>query len=280
MVRFLLTVFILGFAVAAGSWATVMALGGPQDGWLSIRDDHGHWDFGDDDDNGGPPSKGVTISRDLAWTPGDSLDINVPAKITYTQGPVAKITATGMDRLVNNIEVQDDKIDLIHRHRGLRHAEGLVLTITAPSVRRFELNGAAYMTIASYDQDNLSLKLNGASKVDVAGKAKDLSLRMNGASQSDLSHLVNETADVEMNGAGQATLATTGHADIEINGVGNARLINTPSVSRRIHGLGSIETGSGPEADDGDKIATPPAAAKPAPAAPATKAPRAKAEPA
>jgi hypothetical protein len=181
--------------------------------------------------------------------------------------------------MVNNLAVEEDKIEFVHRRRHLRNVQGLTLVITAPGVQKFEVNGAAKMTIDAYAQNKLSLKLNGASKVDVVGKAKDLSLETNGASQTDLSRLVNENADVEMNGAGQATLATTGHADIEINGVGNAKLINSPALSKHIHGFGSIETGV--SGDDVAKAATPaPPGPATAPAAPATKKPRVKAEPA
>ena len=273
MVRFLLTIFFVGLVVAGGSWAAVMALGGPDDSWVSVGDDHGDWHWRHED-RAETFADGQTTTRDLAWTAGDSLEISVPAVITYTQGPVAKITATGPAAMVNNLGVREDKIEFLHHRHYLRNSQGLTLVITAPGVQKFEINGAAKMTINAYAQDKLSLRLNGASKVDVIGAAKEVSLETNGASQSDLSRLVNETADVEMNGAGEATLATTGHADIEINGVGNAKFINSPRLSKHIHGFGSIETGDA--GNDEGKAA--PAAPLPAPAAPAAKRPRAKAE--
>ena len=252
MIRNLLVIFFIGIVVCIGASFAAATLGGPHHhGGRHNFGKHG-FDWTIDDDEA---DNGAAISRDIAGTAGDRLELNIPAEINYTQGSVAKITATGPERWVNEIETQGNAVVFKDKHWS-HHGHGrIVLTITAPNVRKFQVNGAAKLDIANYEQDDLSLQVNGAAKVDVAGAAKTLTLEMNGASEGDLRHLVNQNADVQINGAGQATLATTEKVDIQINGVGNAHLINKPkSLSKSVHGFGSVDVGdSEGDSDDGDK---------------------------
>lgn len=266
MVRLLLVVFFVGLVISIGCSATVAALGGAPyhrwaPGWINDGDRHGWgWrqDYGDD--------PGPSTTRDFAWTPEDRLQIDVPADINYTQGPIAKITASGGQHELDDLEVDGDRIRFRHRHHW--ESDGhLELTITAPSVREFQLNGAQKLDISNYAQDSLGLQVNGAAQVNASGSAKDLKLQLNGAGQGNLRDLANETAEVQINGAGDAVLATTKDANVEINGVGHARLINSPSFHQSIHGFGTVELG--PDGEGEAKPAPAPPAQPAAPAPPA-----------
>lgn len=275
MVRLLLIIFAAGFVVSLGCYAGAVALGAHHpfwvgfgrgsvgfrgDGWGDRRD----WD----DDQSGP-----TVTRELVWSGGDSLRVNVPAVVHYTQGPEVKITATGPQAWVDKLVMEGDTLALNgDMHLRHRNNQNLTLTITAPSVHRFELNSAQKMDIDNYAQDDLDLQTNGAAQINAHGSARHLRLQMNGAGQANLGRLVNDDADVEINGAGQATLAATNRANIEINGFGQARLTHHPkSLKQSMHGLGNIEVdaNAADDDDDGDKgqaQASPPATpAKPLP---------------
>jgi hypothetical protein len=269
MVRLLLTVFFVGLVVSCACWVAVAAMGGPDHGWGTsfVRNDNGRWTWRDD----GPPgvANGDITTRELAWNGSNRLEVNLPAEIEYTQGPDAKVTVTGPKYLVDRITVNDGAIN--YENGWPRHGNnaGIHLTIQAPAVTRFELNGAAKMNISDYRQDSMDLQVNGAAKVNASGQANKLHMELNGASSAEMGSLLTDDADVELNGASSVTMGPRQSARVEINGVGHARLLTHPAkMEQDIHGIGSITY-------DTESSATPATPLPPAETAkPSTKAPK------
>jgi hypothetical protein len=274
MVRLLLTVFFVGLVVSCACWVAVEAMGGP-DGGPSLARTNGHWQWGDRKwDTADDVSDGTITTRDIPWSGTDHLEISVPAQIYYTQGPDAKVTITGPKDLIDRITINDGAIDYERTvgwvgHRG--RSPYIQMTIQAPGVKRFELNGSEKLTISAYSQDLLDLEANGASKINASGQANKLHMELNGASSGDMRSLTNDDADVELNGASSVTIAPRLSAKVEINGVGHARLLTRPAnMQKEINGIGSITY-------DTDSSSTPvgplpsPGAAKPSQAAPQSR---------
>jgi hypothetical protein len=290
MVRLLLTVFFVGLIVSCACWGVVAAMGGPDNGWGPnfTRYNDGHWSWNDDRDGGGNQNHSATLgemgTRDIAWNGSTRLEVNIPAEIDYTQGPDAKVTITGPQNLIDNITVNDGAINYANNWSWKRRGSnpGVHLTIQAPSVTKFELNGAAKMTISAYRQDSMDLQVNGAAKVNASGQANRLHLELNGASNAEMGSVLNDDADVELNGASSVTIAPRLSARVEINGVGHARLLTHPAnMQQEIHGVGSITYGSdSPIASSPAQPATPlplPSTARPSPPVAPTQKPHAKA---
>src|SRR4051794_20384388 len=112
MIRVLVMIAVAGFFVSLVTLSTAVGIGGPDIfehiAWGGFN--HGHWMFDDDDWNSrrdrGDRDRGAQTSRDLAWSGGDSLDIDVPADVQYTQaaGP-PKVTVSGPERMVSEVEI-------------------------------------------------------------------------------------------------------------------------------------------------------------------------------
>src|SRR5438309_526461 len=113
MIRVLVMIAVAGFFVSLVTLSTAVGLGGPDIfehvAWGGFN--HGHWLFDDDEWNGrhdrGDRDRGAQSSRDLTWSGGDSLDVDVAADVHYTQAPGApKITVSGPERLVSQVEIE------------------------------------------------------------------------------------------------------------------------------------------------------------------------------
>lgn len=204
-----------------------------------------HMNVNDDDDGDGPvlnlTGREPIISRDLPWAGGTSLTFDVPARVTYTQGPTAKITLSGPDALVNHVVLDGDTLKLDRTVHGMDTDRALSMSITAPEVRTFEVNSAAKLSLNNLNVDALSVQIDGAGKVDAQGSAKSVHLEINGAADADLGALTVADAHVEIDGIGNVIAAPTGDAHVEINGAGKVALTKRPAhLDQEINGAGSI----------------------------------------
>ncbi|MGZ6049494.1 MAG: hypothetical protein ACXWKN_13950, partial [Phenylobacterium sp.] len=88
MIRVLVMIAVAGFLVSVVSLSSAVAIGGPElftDGvWNRWFDGNGNWGWNDDwgdrrwrhGRDGGPQT-----TRDLAWSGGDSLEVDIPADV-------------------------------------------------------------------------------------------------------------------------------------------------------------------------------------------------------
>jgi hypothetical protein len=196
---------------------------------------HSHWrEQGDD--------SGPQVTRDLAWAGGDSLTIDVDAEVRYTQAPgTPKVTVSGPRSLVDNLEMVDGRIRYA---QGVDHGGRVTLTISAPAVTHFILQGSERLDIAGYRQDSLTLDVQGDADVKAAGEAKSIKLTISGSGDADLAALKGDVALVNIKGSGSAKLAPAREARIDVEGSGEVDLLtNPPKLATHISGSGRVTHG-------------------------------------
>ena len=114
-----------------------------------------------DDADSGPQSH-----RTLAWTGGDSLQIDLPADVRFIQAPgPGSVEVTGAVSAVDRVILKGDSLRFDHDgpRRWWRHK--LHVVIRAPDVSHFDLSGASTLKIEDYRQDKLNLEVSGAAEV-------------------------------------------------------------------------------------------------------------------
>lgn len=272
MIRVLVMIAVTGFFVSLVTLSTAVALGGPDIfehvAWNGF--DHGRWTINDDDWNWrhdrGDRHSGPQTTRELAWSGGDTLEIDVPADVQYTQAPGApKLTVSGPERLVSEVEVEGGRITWRERHHHM-HGGDLTIVMSAPSVTRFELEGSGNIKIAGYKQDKLDVHISGSGDVNVAGETGAVDLNISGSGDADLAALKARSADVEIDGSGSAKVAPSDAAKIDISGSGEVTLLgHPPKLDTSISGSGSLHQ------DGGSSVAAPAPPAPPPPPAPPKK---------
>lgn len=251
MVRVLIIIAVAGFVLAVGCFAGAVALGGPQlleHGWSIPGERLVSWSDSEGDDAGGQDA-----TRDLAWSGGDTLEIDLPAKVTFTQSDDAAVSVSGPAALVARVVVEngrlrlsgegDDQTLTIDRHgvRLLDDADRLTIAVRAPKVSRFILNGSRDLGIEAYDQDALTLILNGSGDVSARGRTGTLSLTIAGSGKADLGELAVQDAGVDVAGSGDVRLSPRGEAHVQIAGSGDVTLLTRPaSLTSSTAGSGRI----------------------------------------
>jgi len=228
MIRNLIIIAVASFVLAVACFAGAAATGG--------RDliEHG-WDVSpaflqaieDDGDVsirvGGRDLTGPDVTRDLTWSGGSQLQIDVPAEVSFTQGTVASVTISGPKGLVDRVELENGRLrfrdsETVGGVRIRYTRERLKVTIVAPGVSRFVLNGSPSLSIVAYDQPDLSISLNGSGDVTAAGKTQALTLSLAGSGEAALAALQAQNATLDLAGRRKAAPPAKGACPGAISG--------------------------------------------------------------
>jgi hypothetical protein len=274
MIRVLVMIAVAGFILSVATLTAAVAIGGPEVfshtawTWGANR----HWSFHDRDwdrwdrhDRHGrwADDNSPKTTREIAWTGGDTLDVEVPAEVRYTQAPgPAKLTITGPQRALDNLEVENGRVRFEHgHHRG--YGGKLLIVMTAPNITRFDLHGSSSLSIENYKQDRLAIDLSGNADVVASGEVNVLELDISGSAEADLGKLKTKGAQIDIAGSGEATIAPTDWAKVDISGSGDVTLLTHPAkLDTDVSGSGSIH-----QEDGGSTTPSPSPSASPSPKA-------------
>jgi hypothetical protein len=247
MIRTLAIIAVAGFLVSVVTISVAVGITGPQAiangawswGPFGWNDDHHHGSRFEITTSHTSGDDGPQTTKDLPWTGGDSLDVDIPADVQYTQasGP-AKVTVTGSQEAVADVKVENGRIRYSDDND---HDEHLTIAITAPSVSHFRMQSSGELAISGYKQDALDLNLEGDANVRASGEAKTTRLTISGSADADLGGIKTQAATVDIEGSGDATLAPTDAADVTLEGSGDVTLLTHPArLQSHISGSGRV----------------------------------------
>ena len=280
MIRVLVMIAVSGFVLCLATLTAATIIGGPEafsraawswgtkHNWV-FHDGDWDWDRGDrwDRHDRWAGDNGPQATRDLVWTGGDTLEIEVPAEVRYTQaaGP-AKITISGPRRAVDDVEIENGHIRFDHGRSRSHYGSKLTIVMTAPDITRFDIHGSSSLAIADYKQDRLRIDLSGNADVTAAGEVNVAELDISGSAEADLGKLKAKGAEVDIAGSGEATIAPTEWAKVDISGSGDVTLLtNPPKLESDISGSGSIHQEHGDASSSPSETPSPSPSPSPSP---------------
>ncbi len=243
MIRVLVLIAITGFFVGVVALSSAAAIGGPD---LAARNWHwiNHWHDIDWDDierthGDGDGESGGSVTREIAWTGGSELDIDVPAEVRFTQaaGP-GQVVITGPKRAVERVVLENGRLTTDGTAYSGRR---LKITVTAPDVRKFDISGDSELTVEGYRQDSLAIDASGSTEVTVRGVTRKLAIDVSGSSEVNLSELEAEEAAVDSSGSAETRLAPKSAANLDISGASEVTLLTRPAqLATDISGAGEL----------------------------------------
>ncbi|MFN3536174.1 MAG: GIN domain-containing protein [Brevundimonas sp.] len=239
MIRSLFIIAAAGLVLTIVCLAGAAAIGGREitrdgwtisgDGWSLVQSDF-EWDSSDE----------TTVTREIAWDGGEALTFDLPARVIYAQGDAPSITVAGPAGVVDRVTFVDGRFDLEEGTRTGQHSRPRI-TIVAPAVSRFTLNGSQNLEIRDYDQPELVLAVSGSGDVEGYGRTETLTVTIDGSGDLDLKGLPSTDAVIEINGSGDVEAAPSGQADVTIRGSGDVDLTTRPArLNSHILGSGRV----------------------------------------
>lgn len=251
MIRTFLIIAGAALVLCLASLAGAAAIGGKE-----FADRGYTWTFTDSDGDRlrveRAEAEGPTVSRTLEWAGGDTLNVDMPGNVIFTQGSELKVEVTGPQSVADRVRFDGNRLYMTDGDESVTftmrdgiHAwsdsDRLTVRITAPSVKTFEVNGSADLDISAYDQDQLSVAINGSGDVNVEGSANTVNVSINGSGEADLSDVTMTDATVNLSGSGETWVGPTGRANVTISGSGDVNLTKRPAnVQSAINGSGDL----------------------------------------
>ncbi len=212
------------------------------------------------------PGSGVIHSETRDLPQFNAVSVAFPADVVIRQGPAQSVTLQADDNLLPQLRTRvmggvlyiDEGEPNWSRRVNPSRAVQIDLTVTGLNELDFStagsvladglesdslelsVSGAGKITLTGLNVHDLRIDSSGATTVDAAGTATDVRLGISGLGSFQGASLSAQTADVDISGAGSATLWVQQRLTAEISGTGSVGYYGSPSVHKDVSGLGSV----------------------------------------
>jgi hypothetical protein len=165
------------------------------------------------------------VTREIPWDGSETLVPALPSVTRYIQAPgPGKIIARGPHRSVSTLTVTNGRI----HDRLLNTGAVIELTVTAPNVKAFAVNGRSTLSIENFDQDTLTLSTQGIAEIKASGRVREVAVSMEGDGLINLARIGAKRLTGKIGGGSIMIGAPSQKADLTIDGSGAAFLLTHP----------------------------------------------------
>ena len=186
----------------------------------------------------------VTEDRDLSGF--TRIEVRGAIELELTAGQDHSISIrTREDRMEDVITELDGDTLVIDMEDGRRNSwwddADVEVTITMPVLAELEVLGAVDGEFYAIDSDELEIDIRGAAEVDIEGTCGTLTLDVKGAGDIDADRLKCKDVEVDVKGAGSASVFASESIDARVSGVASISVYGEPKdVRKHAGGLSSI----------------------------------------
>jgi putative autotransporter adhesin-like protein len=123
----------------------------------------------------------------------------------------------------------------------IRPTHGITVSVASPAREAAKIRGAVKLAATQLTGPKFALEGTGASRISLDGSIDQLLVDMTGASDLKAAGLQTKTAEISIQGAGDAEVAVTEKLKVAIAGAGKVTYSgNPPMIEKHISGAGSI----------------------------------------
>jgi hypothetical protein len=208
-----------------------------------------------------------TESRTLNLQDFNSVEINSASVATITKGESFKIIAKGrqndLDQLSAGVENQTL---VLNQNSGVKFClfcfkKPLEFEIQMPALQNIKAEGASKVNAFGFTQNdftvklsgasrinldaivnNLNAKLSGASRLTFSGEINNLNIDASGASQSDFSQMKTniDAAYIKLSGASKAYLFTANLLNVQASGASSVYFFSAKQIESKLSGSSKL----------------------------------------
>ena len=195
----------------------------------------------------------------------NSVDVSGSIDVYVKQDSVSSVKVEADENLLEYVEVHNDNGTLhIHQMSGyhLKPSREIKVYVSGPDFKRFEASGACDIfsenKVSGTDAIEIDLsgasnvkmelkapkvyaELTGAGTIALKGETKDFKVDGSGSTDIKCFDLMAENVDVEITGAGDASVFASVKLDVHVSGAGSVRYKGNATVSQHVSGAGSVK---------------------------------------
>jgi hypothetical protein len=197
---------------------------------------------------GAPACRGASVQgngvaktelRDVASF--DAIDLSGAIQLDLSTGTLGKLSLTGDENLLPLVAttVSGGKL-VVSQTKKMAAKTPLLITVTAPNLRRIDVTGAANVRATGIQAPAFSLAVSGAANAELSGEVDKLEVTIDGAGAVRASDLRAKEARVDLSGVGSADVNATDKLKADVSGVGAVRYRGAPVVEKDVSGLGAV----------------------------------------
>ena len=165
-----------------------------------------------------------------------SIDVNANHSNDYN------CSVNGDDNLISYIktEVVNNELN-ISINKSYSTKEGLKVNVYAPNYDKISIKGSGDINISDFNNDKLSLNIDGSGDITGFGDVQTLIVKINGSGDIMLRELKSKSTKITINGSGDAEIWASESISAVINGSGDIEYYGDPiNVKRKVNGSGDI----------------------------------------
>lgn len=238
----------------------------PQLGWNNPPAWGWDWGWNSIPSGGSIPGSGVVVSQSRPVPEFTAVTVNYPAEVVIRQGESTSVSVSADDnllpqlgtRVTNGVLYIEDQEPLWARRVNPSKPVQVNLTVkdihdinfpAAGSVQvvglrtdalSISMSGAGDIALSGLNVENLNLNMSGAGSIHADGSATGLQADISGLGSFEGQDLATQSAQVDISGAGSATIWVKDQLTVDISGVGSVNYLGSPRVQKDVSGLGSV----------------------------------------
>jgi hypothetical protein len=181
---------------------------------------------------------GIMKTEKRSLAPFDSLEVSCHGSIqVHTQGQEG-LEISGDDNIIPLITTEVNKgILYIRSSKEYNSRDKLVITVSAPDLKKFVFSGAGEANLSNVKNDRVEIALTGAGSLTASGETKEADIALSGAGSVDAKNLHAVNAKVNSTGVGSVEVYVTGQLDAKSSGIGEINYYGSPKIVNRQAGV-------------------------------------------
>lgn len=184
---------------------------------------------------------GQVVSKAIAISGAQTLEIDAPISLTVRQGSTPSLTIEAEDNIVDFVTTtNEDGVLSIKTTGSYRSRIGMKGVITLPDMQTVAITSSGSAELEGWRAPRLSMVIGGSGDIVLNGAVDTIKALIGGSGEIDFSSADVSEADVMISGSGDVRTGSMDRLAVDVNGSGTVRSGDLGSLRAAVNGSGDI----------------------------------------
>jgi putative autotransporter adhesin-like protein len=186
----------------------------------------------------------TTQTRDVG--PFDTINVVGDIDVEVVPGADGTVKVTAGDKVIDRVvtETSGRTLDVRIRDRGIVIGsdpfKDVHIEASSDALNTIRITGSSDVKLGRVDHRQFAVEVNGSGDIEATGTVENLIMSIEGSGDAHLFDLRARTADVTLEGDGDAEVNVSDRLNVRIAGSGDVRYRGHPVVQQSVAGDGDI----------------------------------------